>query len=71
MSTSQYGTMPAGLARSLEGLAAVAALLTCIDEGAWGSLARPHAGGLAVLVGRLHEELAVEISALVVERPPG
>lgn len=62
---------PAGLARTLDGLAAVAALLSCADERCWGSLARPHAAGLAVIISRLTEDCALEVDALVSDPPPG
>lgn len=43
--------------RPLAGLTALGALLQCADTEAWGSLARPHAQGLAYIVFNLTGEL--------------
>lgn len=56
---------PPMLARGVDALDGLCALLACADEQAWRSLARPKAHALAALAYTVHAELTVALSELV------
>jgi hypothetical protein len=71
VTAAETTALPAGLARSLDALGAMAALLACADEKRLASLARPAAHGIGVILGRLKEDIALEAEALMPDRPTG